>query len=78
MTTVERIRATIAAALEVPTDAVTTSATLAEMTGLDSLKLVEMIAALDDEFGIHLPSEELGDLETVDDVVRLVVRFTAV
>lgn len=36
----------------------------------DSLDLFEMVMALEDEFGIEIPSEDLEQLLTVGDVLR--------
>lgn len=72
MTTLERVQRTIAAVLEVPAASLPPSASLAEITALDSLKLVEIVAALDDEFATRLPSDDLAGVRTVDDMVRLV------
>jgi acyl carrier protein len=38
--------------------------------GADSLDLFELIMALEEEYGIEIPAEELADLETVGDVVE--------
>jgi acyl carrier protein len=74
MTTLERVRNTIAAVLGVPQEDVASSALLAEITALDSLKLVEIVAALDEEFQTRLPSDDLASVQSVEDLVRLVER----
>lgn len=76
MTTLERVQETIAGVLGVPAVSLLASASLAEITALDSLKLVEIVAALDDEFHTRLPSDDLAGVHTVDDMVRLVERST--
>ena len=38
--------------------------------GADSLDLFELIMALEEEYGLEIPAEELTDLETVGDVVE--------
>lgn len=72
----DRIRQVIARVLEVPASRLDPSAVLSEVAALDSLKLVEVAAALDEEFETRLPSDELGAIRTVDDVARLVARWT--
>lgn len=37
--------------------------------GADSLDLFELVMALEEEYGIEIPAEELTDIETVGDVV---------
>ena len=38
--------------------------------GADSLDLFELVMALEEEYGIKIPAEELTELETVGDVVE--------
>lgn len=38
--------------------------------GADSLDLFELVMALEEEYGIEIPAEELTELETVGDVVE--------
>lgn len=42
--------------------------------GLDSLQSFEMVADLEDHFGITVPMEALQDITTLDDVARVVAR----
>ena len=38
--------------------------------GADSLDLFELVMALEDEYNIEIPAEELADLATVGDVIE--------
>ena len=38
---------------------------------IDSVDMVAMVMTLEDEFGVQIPDDKLGDLHTVGDVVRL-------
>lgn len=37
--------------------------------GADSLDLFELVMALEDEYGVEIPAEELNDLTTVGSVI---------
>ena len=37
--------------------------------GADSLDLFELVMALEDEYGVEIPAEELTELTTVGDVI---------
>lgn len=37
--------------------------------GVDSLDLFEMVMALEEEFGIEIPSEDLENIVTVNDII---------
>ena len=38
--------------------------------GADSLDLFELVMALEEEYGLEIPAEELSDMETVGEVVE--------
>ena len=44
--------------------------------GLDSLDLVEVMLAIEDELGIEFTSEEIAELSTLKDVVKLIETKT--
>ena len=37
--------------------------------GLDSLSVVSILVGVEDELGVHLPDEVLGDIKTVEQLV---------
>jgi acyl carrier protein len=55
---------------------ITLEATFEELD-VDSLDVAELSQIIEDEYGIRLESEELAELETVEDTIRLVVGRTA-
>ena len=72
MDVVQRIQKVVAQVLHVPLVEVTPHAALADLAALDSLKLAEVLAALDDEFRTHVSSDGLTADASVGDLVRLV------
>jgi acyl carrier protein len=56
----------------VPAEEVQPHRTLVDDLAIDSLTLVEVAAAVQDEFDVEVPDEGLKDLKTVGDVVALV------
>ncbi|MBA2239667.1 MAG: acyl carrier protein [Solirubrobacterales bacterium] len=71
---VERIRATLAQMEIAEADEARLDATWDELD-VDSLDLVEMVRALEDEYGLEIPDAELENVETVSDAAKLVVRL---
>ena len=51
---------------------VTMTARLVEDLGADSLDVVELIMAFEDEFGVSLPDEEISKMKTVGDIVKYI------
>jgi len=45
---------------------------LVEDLGADSLDVVELIMAFEDEFGVSLPDEEIAKMKTIGDIVKFI------
>ena len=61
----------------VPADEITEDATF-EALGLDSLDLVEVTLVIDEELGIRIPDERLGDIQTPGDAVDVLIDLSTV
>lgn len=61
----KKIRAIVADKLSISEDQVTEEASFIEDLGADSLDQVELVMALEDEFGLDIPDEEAEKLATV-------------
>ncbi|MEY3806566.1 MAG: acyl carrier protein [Actinomycetota bacterium] len=59
--------------LSVEAAQVTKEATFAEDLDADSLDVVELVMALEEEFGIEVPEEELQDVTTVGQAFDIIV-----
>lgn len=66
----EKMREIIVNQLNCEEDAVNLDTSFKDDLGADSLDLFELIMALEEEYGIEIPAEELTGLETVGDVVE--------
>ena len=55
---------------------ITPEATFEELD-IDSLDVAELSQIIEDEYDVRLDSEELAELKTIDDTVRLVLSRTA-
>ena len=65
----EKIKAIIAEVLNIDADSITEDTTFVDDLGADSLDLFELVMALEDEYNVEIPAEELTDLNTVGDVI---------
>ena len=68
----EQIKKIVAENLNVEEENVTLDASFKEDLKADSLDLFEMVMALEEEFDMEIPSEDLEQLETVQDVVTYI------
>jgi acyl carrier protein len=68
----QRVNEIITEQLGVKAEQVTPEAKFIEDLGADSLDIVELIMALEEEFGHEIPDEEAEKLLTVGDVTRYI------
>ena len=68
----ERFKKCAVEVLAVDASAVTPEANFADDLDADSLDLVELVMALEEEFDITVEEEELSDVATVGDALTLV------
>ncbi|WP_099467554.1 acyl carrier protein [Konateibacter massiliensis] len=65
----ERMKEIIAEQLSTEAGGITLTTSFKEDLGADSLDLFELVMALEDEYSVEIPSEDLEKLVTVGDVV---------
>ena len=68
----EKIREMIAENLNIDINTITEEASVKEDLGVDSLDLFELVMALEEEFGVEIPTEDLETLTTVGAVAKYV------
>ena len=66
----EKMKEIIAEQLSVDADSITESSSFKEDLGADSLDLFELVMALEDEYSVEIPAEDLEQLATVGDDVN--------
>ena len=66
----EKIIKMTAAELGVDESTITADTSFKEDLRADSLDLFELVMALEDEYSVEIPTEELENLLTVNDVVK--------
>lgn len=65
----EKMKELIADQLSVEAETITETSTFKEDLGADSLDLFELVMALEDEYSVEIPAEDLEKLATVGDVI---------
>lgn len=68
----EKVKAIVVDQLGVSEDDVTMEASFVDDLGADSLDVVELIMALEEEFDIEIPDTDAEKISTVADVVEYV------
>jgi acyl carrier protein len=72
MSTFERVKKIVVEQLGVEADEVQMSSTFVDDLGADSLDIVELIMAFEEEFNIEIPDEKAEKIKTVEDVVKYI------
>jgi len=68
----EKIKSVIAEQLGVKPDEVTDQAKFVDDLGADSLDTVELVMALEEEYGIEIPDEDAEKLTTVGEAIKYI------
>jgi acyl carrier protein len=77
MAAAEKIKAIIAEQLGVKIEEVTPQASFIDDLGADSLDTVELVMALEEEFGIEIPDEDAEKMTTVGEAIKYIDEKTA-
>ncbi len=72
----EKVKELIADRLGVDPEEVTPEASFIEDLGADSLDTVELVMALEEEFGIEIPDEDAEKIQTVGDAIEYTKNHT--
>jgi acyl carrier protein len=72
MTVSEKVKKMIVDQLGVNEAEVIPEAKFIDDLGADSLDIVELIMALEDEYGIEIPDEDAEKMETVGDAIKYI------
>jgi acyl carrier protein len=68
----ERVKEIIADRLGVDPEEVTPDASFVEDLGADSLDTVELVMALEEEFGVEIPDEDAEKIQKVGDAIEYI------
>ena len=72
MAVAERVKKMIVEQLGVNEAEVVPEAKFIDDLGADSLDIVELVMALEDEYGIEIPDDDAEKIETVGDAIRYI------
>lgn len=73
--TFDKVKEVIVEQLGVDEEEVTLEANFKEDLDADSLDLFEVVTALEEEFDLEIPTEDLQNIQTVGDAVKYVEKL---
>ncbi len=72
----EKVKAIIVDQLGVKPEEVTSTASFVDDLGADSLDTVELVMALEEEFGVEIPDEDAEKMTTVGEAIKYIDEKT--
>ncbi len=72
----EKVCKMLADQLNLPVESIKPESEVVKDLGADSLDVVELMMALEDDYGITLPETEVESVKTVQDIVDMMERIT--
>lgn len=69
----EKVKDLIADQLDVADkDSISEASSITDDLGADSLDVVDLVMALEDEFSVEIPEDEVENIKTVGDIVKYI------
>jgi acyl carrier protein len=70
----DKVKEVIVDQLSVEEDDITEDASFVDDLGADSLDIVELVMALEEQFGVSIPDEQAEKIKTVGDAVSFITE----
>ena len=68
----EKVKALVAEQLDAEADTITESTSITDDLGADSLDVVDLVMAIEDEFSIEIPEDQAENIKTIGDIVKYI------
>lgn len=73
----DRVRQIIADELQRAPSEVRSGTSLRKELGMDSVAAINIVFAIEDSFGVHVPETELEDVDDMDQIMHLVQQYSS-
>ena len=77
MSVAEKVKSIIVEQLGVDADEVSPAASFTDDLGADSLDIVELVMAFEEEFSIEIPDEDAESIATVQDAINYIEQHVS-
>lgn len=68
----DKVKELISEQLDVKADDITEASNIQYDLGADSLDVVDLVMALEDEFDVEIPEDQVENIKTVGDIVKFI------
>ena len=71
----ETLREVICRYVEIDPATLTEETNIRSELGLNSLELINIAVAIEDEFDVEIPDREVGNIETLGDAINVIKKY---
>lgn len=71
----EKIREVICRFVDIDPNTLTEETNIRSELGLNSLELINIAVAIEDEFDVEIPDREVGNIETLGDAIKIIEKY---
>ena len=71
----ETLREVICRFVEIDPEKLTEDTNIRSELGLNSLELINIAVAIEDEFDVEIPDREVGNIETLGDAIKIIEKY---
>lgn len=71
----DKVKELVAEQLGISQDIIKPESNILEDLGADSLDVIEMLMTLEDEYGITIPDEQIGQVKTIGQIVEMIEKL---
>ncbi len=71
----ETMREVICRFVDIDPNTLTEETNIRSELGLNSLELINIAVAIEDEFDVEIPDREVGNIETLGDAIKIIEKY---
>ena len=71
----ETLREVICLFVDIDPNTLTEDTNIRSELGLNSLELINIAVAIEDEFDVEIPDREVGNIETLGDAIKVIEKY---
>ena len=71
----ETLREVICRFVDLDPNTLTEETNIRSELGLNSLELINIAVAIEDEFDVEIPDREVGNIETLGDAIKVIEKY---
>lgn len=68
----EKVKALVADQLDADADSIQENTSITDDLGADSLDIVDLVMAIEDEFSVEIPEDQVENIKTIGDIVKYI------